>query len=247
VIRGTLHPALAGIELVVFDKDGTLIDFSAMWTPWAVELANALEAATGRSLSAPLFELLGFDLATGRTLPHGALAVTPMTELRRRTAEFLAKDCGLAADAAEGALDAVWHGPDPVGSRVPLADLHLLFGTLRAFGIRVAIATSDDREPTLGTFHTLGVMGLIDAVVSADDELEVKPAAAAVVHLCRTLDVPPAATAVVGDSMADLTMGRVARAGRVIGVLSGVGTAAELEPLADVILPSVAELVVPRV
>jgi phosphoglycolate phosphatase len=245
VIRRTLHPALAGIELVVFDKDGTLIDFSAMWAPWAVDLANALEAVTGRSLRAPLFQVLGFDPATGRTLPHGALAVTPMTELRRRIAEVLANDGGLTASAADRALDAVWHGPDPVESSVPLADLRLLLRTLRAFGIRVAIATSDDREPTLATLRSLGVANLIDAVVSADDEHEVKPAAAAVVHLCRALDVLPTATAVVGDSAADLTMGRAAKAGRVIGVLSGVGTAPELEPLADVILPSVAELVVP--
>ena len=42
--------------------------------------------------------------------------------------------------------------------------------------------------------------------------------------------------AVVGDTPADLAMGRSAGAGRVIGVLTGVGGRAELEPLADVVL-----------
>ena len=46
----------------------------------------------------------------------------------------------------------------------------------------------------------------------------------------------------IGDSIADLRMGRGAGAGLVIGVLSGVGTPAELAPLADVVLGSVAEL-----
>ena len=52
------------------------------------------------------------------------------------------------------------------------------------------------------------------------------------------------AIAVVGDSPADLAMGRAAGAGLLVGVLSGVGTAADLEPLADLMLPSVAGLLV---
>ena len=46
----------------------------------------------------------------------------------------------------------------------------------------------------------------------------------------------------VGDTPADLAMGRSAGAGRVIGVLSGVGRREELAPLADVLLPSIGEL-----
>ena len=38
-------------------------------------------------------------------------------------------------------------------------------------------------------------------------------------------------------------MGRAAGAGRVIGVLSGVSARADLEPLADVILETIADLV----
>ena len=33
---------LAGIDLVVFDKDGTLIDFDVMWGGWAESLADRL-------------------------------------------------------------------------------------------------------------------------------------------------------------------------------------------------------------
>jgi phosphoglycolate phosphatase-like HAD superfamily hydrolase len=47
---------------------------------------------------------------------------------------------------------------------------------------------------------------------------------------------------VIGDSPADLRMGRAAGVRRVIGVRSGVGDDAALEPFADVVLTSIAEL-----
>jgi phosphoglycolate phosphatase len=72
--------------------------------------------------------------------------------------------------------------------------------------------------------------------------LPIKPAPDALLHLCGLLGVAPARTAIVGDSPADLQMGRAAGAGLVVGVLSGVGVREELAPYADVILQSIAEL-----
>ncbi len=80
---------LEGIDLVVFDKDGTLIEFGAMWSGWAVTLADGLEAAAGRSIRGPLFEMLGYDAEVGAIVPGGALAATPMARLRERTAAVL--------------------------------------------------------------------------------------------------------------------------------------------------------------
>ncbi|HTC85980.1 MAG TPA: hypothetical protein VK656_04720, partial [Candidatus Acidoferrum sp.] len=40
----TLVGPLGGCELVVFDKDGTLIEFHAMWGGWTADLARDLVA-----------------------------------------------------------------------------------------------------------------------------------------------------------------------------------------------------------
>ena len=61
-------------------------------------------------------------------------------------------------------------------------------------------------------------------------------------RLCERLGVPPTRTAVVGDSPADLRMGRAAGVARTIAVLTGVGDRATLEPLADTVLSSIADL-----
>ena len=233
---------LDGIDLVIFDKDGTLIDFDAMWGPWVVELARRLETLTGRTLADGLFAALGFDAATGRTIAGGPLAATPMARLRELTVELLI-EAGIEEGEARSAVERAWDPPDPVSPR-PVAELRPLFEAIRAGGRRrLAVATSDDRGPTERTLAGLGVADLVDALACADDGVPVKPAPEMVWTLCRTLGVDPARAAVVGDSPADLAMARAAGAGLVVGVLSGVGGRADLEPYADVLLGSVAELV----
>jgi len=236
-----VSPGLAAIDLLVFDKDGTLIAFDAMWTGWAVDLADGLERAAGISVRDPLFGMLGFDPAAGRVLPGGGLAATPMARLRDRTREILTAG-GLSGTAADAALDEAWHAPDPVGLAHPLVDLAGLFSRLRAAGKRIAVATSDDRDPTERTLATLGVTDLIDAMVCADDGLAVKPEPDMVVRLCTQLGIAPTRAAVVGDSVADLEMGRRAGAGLVVGVLTGVDDAVRLGAIADQVIPSVADL-----
>ena len=232
---------LDGIDLVIFDKDGTLIDFDAMWGPWVMDLAQRLESLTGRVLAPGLLDALGFDATTGRTIAGGPLAATPMARLHELTAELLIA-AGVDEGAARAAVARAWEPPDPVALARPVTELRPLFLALRAAGRRIAVATSDDRAPTEMTLAGLGVADLVDALACADEGIPVKPAPEMVWTVCRALGVEPARAAVVGDAPVDLAMGRAAGAGLVVGVLSGVGGRADLEPYADLILGSVAEL-----
>jgi phosphoglycolate phosphatase len=232
---------LDGIDLVIFDKDGTIIEFAPMWSGWAVALVGGLTAATGRRIDGPLYAMLGVDPASGAILSGGGLAATPMARLRERTRDVLLAT-GVGEREADRALDEAWHAPDPVALARPLTDLPALFDGLRATGRRIAVATTDDRDPTERTLAALRIADRIDATVCADDGLAVKPAPDMVLHLCATLGVTPARTAVIGDTVADLRMGRAAGAGMVVGVLTGVGAHADLEPLADVVIASVGDL-----
>ena len=144
---------LAGIDLVVFDKDGTLIEFHAMWSGWAEDLCRALETATGLDLGADLDAMLGYDRASGRAIPGGRLAATPMARLRDLTGTLLI-DRGLDPAAADAALDEAWHAPDPVALARPVADLSALLTAVRA--PRATGRRRDDRRPRPDGPHARG-------------------------------------------------------------------------------------------
>ena len=232
---------LDGIELVVFDKDGTIIAFGPMWSGWAVALADRLRMATSQTVDEPLFAMLGYDPVSGTVLAGGGLAATPMARLRERTRDVLV-GTGLSANEADRALRAAWQAPDPVALARPLRDLRSLFDWLHETGRLVAVATSDDREPTERTLVALEISDLVDATVCADDGIAVKPSPEMLRHLCSSLGVPLERTAVVGDTPADLQMARSAGAGLSIGVLTGVGGRVDLEPFADLVIESVEQL-----
>ena len=149
---------LAGIELIVFDKDGTLIEFDLMWGGWVDDIARRLEASTRLPLRDGLYEMLGVDPATGLVLWHGLMAATPMARIREAIEAYVAA-AGAAEDAAMAAVEAAWYAPDPVGLARPVTDLPALLARLRVLVPRFAVATSDDRVPTERTLESLGIAG----------------------------------------------------------------------------------------
>lgn len=244
VLSGSKRAPLAHAgryRLIIFDKDGTLIDFQRMWGEWIVELAGRLEPAAGADIAAALYKTMGYEPAQKRIAPKGLLAVASMAVIYRKTRQLLEAE-GFARERAEQILAGAWFVPDGVSTALPLTDLTHLFTELRRRGFKIAIATSDDRAPTAHMVQEMGLSSLVDAIAGADDGLPGKPAPDKVLHLCRLLDIPPQETIVVGDTPADMQMGRAAGAGRLIGVLSGVSEAGDLSPFADQSIPSIAAL-----
>jgi phosphoglycolate phosphatase len=215
-----------------------------MWGGWALELGQRLEAAARRPVAPDVFAAIGFDPSTGRVAAGGPLAASTMAGIEEVVAAVLRRWCPSVA-AARRATETAWFVPDPVALASPLADLPALFGALGAGGRRIAVVTTDDRAPTDATLRALGVRDAVKAMVCGDDGFPMKPEPDPVFAICQALQSEPPRVAVVGDSPADLAMARAAGAGRVFGVLTGVGTRQDLAD-ADVVLGSVGELLPAR-
>jgi phosphoglycolate phosphatase len=239
------YPAerLSNPGLVVFDKDGTLIDFQMMWGSWTEQFAWRLEMASKQPLREALFDALGYDYIRRRVHSGGALCCTPMRHLRQLGENVLKESAlKLSQKEAEELVSAIWQMPDPVGAARPLADLPRLFSTLRSMNMKIAVCTTDDHDAAENTLKALNVRHLVDVIVGGDDPIPAKPSPEQLYHICYQCGVAPHDTIMVGDTSTDMKLGQAAGAGLSVGVLDGASSIPDLAQYADVLVPSVAKL-----
>jgi phosphoglycolate phosphatase len=228
-------------QAIIFDKDGTLIDFDAMWGGWVLYLAEQLQLVSGLNVCNTLCEAMGYDRASKKVLAHGRMAASPMAQLYQLTIEVMQSQ-GMSESAAKRAVKEGWCIPDPVALAKQFTDTRALFNSLHKQNIRVAIATSDDRAPTQALIEAFDIEEFITTMVCADDGIPAKPEPDMVLAICKRMQVDPSKVMVVGDTTADLKMARAAGAGLVVGVLSGVSSSSDLIHHADVLIESIDEL-----
>jgi phosphoglycolate phosphatase len=207
---------------VVFDKDGTLLDYAASWGP--INLAAAEIAAAGDPLEAArLLVAAGGEPGTGRALPDTLLAAASTAEIAHAWA---AAGSPLGAEALTLRLDALFRSS--VDRVVPVTDLAALFLRLRRRGLKLGICSSDNAAAIAATAERFGIAPLVDFIAGYDSGHGVKPGPGMVEAFCRATGIHPAQVAVVGDNGHDVEMGRAAGAGLVVGVLTGTGTRSSL-------------------
>ncbi len=225
------------IRGILFDKDGTLVDFQKTW--YAIGDLMALKAAGGdRKRADLLMEVAGYDLAAGRFKADSVFAAgtnADIVELWYPTLEGADRDAKILEfdgfTAEQGALQAV-----------PLPGCKETLSTLHGKGFRLGLATNDSTSGAEKTLLAIGVAQMFDAAYGYDAVANPKPAPDALHAFCDLTGLKPSEVAMVGDNRHDLVMARAGGAGLAVGVLSGTGTQESLAPMADVVLGSVAEL-----
>ena len=229
-------PGQLPIRGIFFDKDGTLLDYAASWTPINRRAADC--AASGDAeLAARLLRLGGMDPGTGRIAPDGILATGSTEEI---AAAFIEGGAPHALTELTRALDDLFRSA--IDDVVPVTDLAALLDRLRARGLRIGIGSNDSEQAIRATAARFGFGHLIDFFAGYDSGFGAKPDPGMVLQFCRAVDLSPSQIAVVGDSASDLSMGRAAGAGFLVGVLTGTGTRATLEAHAQHCIDSIEAL-----
>lgn len=222
---------------ILFDKDGTLLDYAATWMP--ANRAAALAAAEGDgALSERLLIAGGYDPVSGRIMGNQVLAAGNLPEIAAVWRQHVPHwDAGDLIDLIDRIFEA-----ESEAQAVTVTELAPFFARLKKRGLKLGVATSDSRrgvELTLGQF---GVLDFLDFIAGYDSGHGFKPEPGMVHGFCAETGLFPAEVAVVGDNLHDLEMGRGAGAGLLVGVLTGNGLRAELAARADHVLESIEEL-----
>jgi len=229
------HP----IRGILFDKDGTLIDFKSAWIPAGMQAAERLCAmAKAPHQLATLLRLAGYE-QQGQRLEAGSLWACGTS--RELLAEWIQK---LDLQGGDVLLDEILGYMTDVARAhsEPVTDLVALFGDLRARDCKLGVATMDLQRAAAAILEGFGIRPLVDFVCGCDSGFGHKPNPGMVQAFCSRCDLNPEDILVVGDTPHDLLMGRAAGAGSVVAVMSGVASREMLEPHADHVLDSIEDL-----
>jgi phosphoglycolate phosphatase len=227
------------IKGILFDKDGTLLDFHATWVPAYRRAADMVSRLAARpDLADHLLAVGGYDHQSGRCKPGMVLASGANLDI----AHLWAKECGLDDPMQVlSRLEAIF-ASDVAARAVPVGDLASLFRRLTERGLHLGIATMDSEALARATVSLLEIDAFVSFLCGYDSGFGVKPGPGMVSAFCDRLCLQPAEVLVVGDTLHDVQMGRAAGAGLVVGVLSGTGTRDLFESHCDHILENVLAL-----
>lgn len=224
------------IKAILFDKDGTLVDFDKTWAH--TNRKAALLAADGDAVLADilLFEC-GMDPLTGKTRADSMFAAANANEI---AAHMVAHGSPVETERLARLLDQAFiEGAD---TPWPICDLDMLMRTLIGAELSIGIASSDGEASIRRTVEVLGIETYVSFIAGYDSGHGPKPEPGMVHAYAAHLGLAPSQVAMVGDNRHDMEMARASGAGAAIGVLSGTGSHRTLAELADVLIGSVADL-----
>jgi len=233
-------------ELLIFDKDGTIVDQK----PVLLYLAKARFSSLARIIDAQVAEkwaeAVGVNLQIGEIDSEGPLAMAPTRE-EVLVAALIIYQCrrtgwDVAKELAEKAYEEADKAMTPPYGAVLLPGAFENLRALKAQSFKTALATTDSHKRAQESLNKLKIGRYFDVVLGADDVARGKPAPDMILKACKLTKCSPRDAVMVGDSRSDMLMGKNAGVKACIGVLSGQTSREKLEKAADVVVPSIASL-----
>jgi len=223
---------------ILFDKDGTLLDFNRTWLPIYLHAAN--EFADGDpALAAELLSCNGFDPLRNRFLGGSLLAAGNNHQVADAWAQQLQQPDQVESISLR--LNEIFRVQGAIQATA-VAGLADTLRQLKDSGYRLGVATADSHQGIINTLQSFAVLEDFDFLAGYDSGHGVKPEAGMVLAFCEQTGLSSEQVVVVGDNRHDIEMGRNAKVGLCVGVLTGTSERADLETIADIVLDDISYL-----
>jgi phosphoglycolate phosphatase len=228
LINGSL---IESVELVIFDKDGTLTDLYSYWSWVANERARliCMRLGLGEAQQLAIADAMGLDLAHSRFKPEGPIGVKKRTEVAAAVEAYLSS---IGKIGAASVVDESFTNADKNAA----AHLHEIVKPLpgavelvRAMQgkCKVAVATADLTKRAESALAMVGISHL-DSVVGGDRIKKSKPDPESIEIVLSELGANRGNTIIIGDSKYDMLCGKNAGIMAGIGVCTGLTSKEEL-------------------
>ncbi len=225
------------VKAIIFDKDGTLIDFDSFWITVSINVIKKILKTLKRE-DIPQDELLeAIGVKNGMSDIDGILCKGTYEQIAAAFNQVLEK-YGCNTVQEQMVIDAYNQCADSGEIKPTCENIREVLLRLKESGIKLAVVTTDNYEITHKCLEKLGIEELFDKVYTDDGKTPVKPNPYCVMDFSDLTGIERDEFMMVGDTMTDVHFARNA------GIsVTGVGATPEsrqrLIDYADAVIPDV--------
>lgn len=234
------------IKGILFDKDGTLIDFFSLWLQAALEVVPKFLEVNHIEGSPEMVDyiLKAIGVEGSNVDPAGALAYKSYGEIAEEIRKSLEKKGEkLEAGRIHTQIETLFHKSvtGRHASFQQLTDVRDMAGILKKRHIYIGLATADTIISAQNCLKSMDVLHLFDYVGADDGVKKPKPEKDMFLEFQQCFGLRAEEIAVVGDTYNDMMFARH-NGGVAVGVLSGVSTMEDFQGKADYVIESIQQL-----
>ncbi|MCI1966476.1 MAG: HAD family hydrolase [Oscillospiraceae bacterium] len=239
------------IRAILFDKDGTLIDFNSIWIPLAFELTDKLLISCAipknrEQAKITLLEQIGIR-ADGSVVPGSVYASgtqEDFVEILYHSAQKLEFDLPEYQSFLTDVRDQIRNYMVTHKNFIrPVPKAAETLAALVQRGLILGVSTSDSEDNTRVCLDQTGLLQYFSYIGCPSRRIQPKPAGDILHDFTDRFELTPEEVAIVGDTAVDIAFAKSNRAALAVGVLNGAGKTEELESQADLLLPEISSLI----
>ena len=224
---------LKDVQLVLLDKDGTIIDIHHYWGSILKDRAQKAinhwfaDSKIKKKIQDELIDAMGFDLVNKRMKPGGPVGVKPRTFIVNVAREVIYRN---GIYVMEEEIEKIFKKVDRQTETNILPLLKVLPGVntfirkCYKMGVQIGVVTTDITQRGIKALQALEIEHCFQYVVGSDQVKNPKPASDSVEIILKKSGLARDKTVVIGDHAVDVEMGTNSSIGCNIGVLTGLGT-----------------------
>ncbi|MBU1487636.1 HAD family hydrolase [bacterium] len=241
--------SIENVGLVIFDKDGTLIQLYNYWSRMVALRASLAQERFGLNdeKKNELIYALGVDVERKRLRSKGPVGLRKREIVIQAMIDFLRR-CGLSVTYKT--VDEIFKEADRISLHSlpelvkPIKGMHQLIEGLRKKGCKIGVATTDRTERAKLAMEFLGILDFVAFVVGEDMVSHGKPSPEMVEMILKQTRMKREETVIVGDAPTDILMGINAGLKASIGVCSGLTSRERLLEMTDYVVDDISKILV---
>ncbi len=232
------------LKAIIFDKDGTLFDYSSVWhevISKSIDKAfNKTNIKRKEKRKKDLIQLLGID-EDGKTIASGVIFSHGKFNITKKGLKYCLTNFIRPSSLIKFTKKIQEYNNILIEEKIKSMDFSKqkkLFKSLKDQGYKIGIVTIDNKISAELFVKYMDIEKYVDYLSTNDDDLKNKPNPDSLNYFCNKFNIFPEEVAIVGDTISDMKYAINGKAGYKIALLWGSNDYTNLKKYADVIYPN---------